>query len=286
MSDDTPVDFIRYLAAKRTVDDRALNEGVWQMFRSLLPPEPRRILEIGAGIGTMVERLAERGVLGAGTYTAIDAEPENIAAARQRLGRTSGIAGLELEAIDAFDFARRERGRRTWDVLIAHAFLDLVDVPAALPALFELLRPNGVFYFTINFDGLTILEPPIDPVFDEQVMAVYHRTMDERLVDGQRSGDSRAGRHLIGHLKAAGATVTAAGGSDWLVMAGPDGRYPADEAAFLRAILGFFESSLTGRPELDPVRLARWLEQRRAQIAAGDLIYIAYQLDVVGTAGR
>jgi SAM-dependent methyltransferase len=282
MSDDTPVDFIRYLAAKRSVDDRALNAHVWRVFREVLPPEPRRILEIGAGIGTMVERLAHHDMLGAGTYTAIDAEPANIVMARERLAAVSGPVNLELEAIDAFDFAARERDRQRWDVLIAHAFLDLIDVPAALPSLFALLRPGGVFAFTINFDGLTILEPEVDPPFDEEVITAYHRTMDERVIGGQLSGDSRAGRHLIGHLRAAGAIVHAAGASDWVVMAGPDGRYPADEAAFLRSILGFFETSLTDRPDLDPERFARWLAARRTQIDAGELLYIAHQLDVVG----
>jgi hypothetical protein len=44
-----------YLLAKRTVDDRALHRGVFDRLRSELPPRPR-ILEIGAGAGTMVAR--------------------------------------------------------------------------------------------------------------------------------------------------------------------------------------------------------------------------------------
>ena len=115
---------------------------------------------------------------------------------------------------------------------------------------------------TINFDGLTILEPPVDPGFDEQVIDLYHRTMDERTADGRPAGDSRSGRHLLWQLPAAGAEILAAGASDWVVVPSRGG-YVADEADFLRAILGFFEQSLGGRPELDPARLAGWLARRR-----------------------
>jgi SAM-dependent methyltransferase len=187
---------------------------------------------------------------------------------------------VEWAAADVYDFARRERGQRLWDLLIAHAFLDLVDAPRLLPELLALLRPGGLFYFTINFDGVTILEPPVDPGFDEQVIALYHRTMDER-----GAGDSRSGRHLLWQLPAAGAELLAAGASDWVVVPSRGG-YPADEAEFLRAILDFFENSLTGRPELDPARLAGWLARRRAQVEAGELIYMAHQMDVCGRVGE
>ena len=187
---------------------------------------------------------------------------------------------MEWAAADVYDFAQRERGRRVWDVLVAHAFLDLVDAPRLLPELFALLRPGGLFYFTINFDGLTILEPPVDPDFDEQVIATYHQTMDER-----GAGDSHSGRHLLSQLPAAGAEILAAGPSDWVVVPARGG-HPTEEAYFLRAILGFFETSLTGRPELDPARLAGWLARRRAQVEAGKLIYIAHQIDVCGRVGQ
>ena len=52
---------IRYLAAKKTVDDRALNRRIWERLRLELGEVggPLRVLELGAGIGTMVERLVE-----------------------------------------------------------------------------------------------------------------------------------------------------------------------------------------------------------------------------------
>ncbi len=274
------IDFVRYLAAKQTVDDRALNPHVYKTLRTALPPGALDVLEVGAGAGAMFDRLATRGLLAAGgRYTAVDADPANVAAAIERHSSRVSPVDVTWVAADVYDFARRERGRRVWDLLIAHAFLDLVDVPRLLPELFALLRPGGLFYFTINFDGLTIVEPPVDPGFDEQVIALYHQTMDER-----GAGDSRSGRRLLWQLPAAGAEIMAAGASDWVVVPAR-GRYAANEADFLRAILGFFEHSLSGRPELDPARLAGWLARRREQIDAGELIYVAHQIDVCGRVG-
>lgn len=298
--------FTRYLAAKKSVDDRALNRPVWEALAHSLgelpDARPVRVLEVGMGIGTMLERMLEWGLLRRAGYTGIDAQVENVAAARARLPGWAGrhafsahesggsltLEGTgcqvtaELEAIDLFDLVRRETGRRRWDLLVAHAFLDLVDIPAALPQMFGLLEPGGRFYFTINFDGLTLLEPVIDPAFDRQVQELYHRTMDERITDGQPSGDSRAGRRLFGHLRSAGAQLLAAGASDWVVFPGPHG-YPADEAYFLHFILHTLHGALRGRPELDQERFEGWIAERHNQVERRELVYIAHQLDFFGT---
>ncbi|GAB4268924.1 MAG: class I SAM-dependent methyltransferase [Candidatus Promineifilaceae bacterium] len=272
--------FPRYLAAKKSVDDRALNTHVWAAMRQWLrqQPQPVRILEIGAGIGTMAERMDDAGLLTNAHYTAVDTMPENIATAQTRLASRS--LNLSLQAIDLFDFMAQNQGQ-TWDMLIAHAFLDLMDIPATLPKLFQLLRPGGGFYFTLNFDGTTILEPTIDARLDARIEALYHRSMDTRTINGKQSGDSKSGRHLFPLLRQAGSTIMAAGSSDWVVFAGENG-YPADEAYFLHFILHFFETTLTGHPELDAGQFANWLAARRAQIAAGELVYIAHQLDFFG----
>ena len=270
--------FPRYLAAKKSVDDRALNHRVWEaMVKS--PPALAHILEIGAGIGAMVERFAQHGLLAGAVYTAIDNQPENIAEAERRLKHLDG--DIHLETIDLFNFIRHEQGRRAWDLLIAHAFLDLMDIPATLPRLFTLLKSGGHFYFTINFDGATIFQPTIDAPLDAQIEQLYHRTMDERITDGKPSGDSRSGRHLFGYLRQAGAEILAAGSSDWVVFAGPNG-YPADEAYFLQFIIHTLQGALVGHPELDAARFAGWIRQRQRQIESGELVYIAHQIDFFG----
>ncbi len=305
--------FIRYLAAKQSVDDRALNRNVWNSLGAALPPAapeaPLRVLELGAGIGTMVERMVARRMLSRAVYTALDAQHDNIDEAARLLplwaqargltvtapapgGRQARRARLrgegvdlavEFEIADAFDFADRETGRSQWDLLIAHAFLDLVDIPSALPRFLRLLKPGGLFYFTINFDGATLLEPAIDPAINDEIERLYHRTMDERITAGRPSGDSRAGRRLFGHLRDAGAALIDAGSSDWVVFA-TGGAYPVDEAYFLHFIVDTLRGALERHPALAgrETRFERWIERRHRQIEDGELVYIAHQLDFVG----
>ena len=297
--------FTRYLSAKRTVDDRALNRQVWQWLVTWLTTaaarQPVRILELGAGTGAMAERLLQAGVLRQAIYTAIDTDADTTVEARRQVPQwaieqglqvTENTAGLRLqgpgqdvvlhfETIDLFDFINRERGRQTWDLLIAHALLDLLHVPTALPLGFSTLRPGGRFYFPITFDGASIFEPAIDPPYDAHLEALYHATMDQRLVRGQPSGDSRTGRHLFAQVRRLGAEVLAAGSSDWVVFAGPQG-YPADEAYFLHYIIHTMRTALATDPALDADRFERWIDQRHAHIEDGTLVYIAHQLDLVG----
>jgi hypothetical protein len=105
--------------------------------------------------------------------------------------------------------------------------------------------------------------------------------MDQRLVAGAPSGDSGTGRHLFAHLRAAGVEVLAAGSSDWVVFAGPNG-YAADEAYFLHFIIHTVHTALTGHPDLDAERFTAWIAQRHAQVEQGTLMYIAHQLDLLG----
>jgi hypothetical protein len=107
--------------------------------------------------------------------------------------------------------------------------------------------------------------------------------MDERFRYGRPAGESRTGRRLFHYLRAAGAPALAAGSSDWIVSAGPDGNYPGDEAYFLRSILDTIQNALRNRQDrVEPADLAGWLAERGRQLAAGELVYIAHQLDFVG----
>ena len=128
-----------------------------------------------------------------------------------------------------------------------------------------------MFYFSINFDGETILEPALDPAYDKIVLGLYHQSMR----------DSRSGRHLFQHIPAAGGKILAAGSSDWVVYPGHEG-YPADEAYFLHFIIHTIYQELREHPELEPSRFAQWTRYRQAQIDQGELVYIAHQLDFLG----
>jgi SAM-dependent methyltransferase len=299
--------FVRYLTAKRAVDDRALNRHVLDAFRAHVPVgepgRPLRVLEIGAGNATMACRMVEWDLLRCADYVAIDADPDGVADGRRTLpawaagrglscsdrGPSLHIAGdrvelaLQLIHRDVLDFDPGPAA--PFDLLVANAFLDMVDAQTLLPRLWSWMRPGGHFWFTINFDGETIFQPEVDPELDQLIMARYHRSMDERVVGGRRSGDSRTGRHLFGHLAGSGAELLAAGASDWVVHP-IGGSYPGDEALFLHTIIDFVDGALRDAGELDRTRVSAWLDTRRRQIDQAALTYIAHQIDFFGRAGR
>jgi SAM-dependent methyltransferase len=290
--------YARYLAAKTTVDDRALNRHVLAELRRLMPAGAPRVLEVGAGLGTMVARLMDWGAVGAGEYILLDADRHLLDCSGQWLRDWAAARGLRSDllpdGVQVGDLRVRlvhaelggylEAGHGALaDVLIANAVLDLVDVPAVLPGLLRLLVPGGVYWFTINYDGESIFMP--GHPHDGKVMQAYHRDMDERIRYGRPAGDSRTGRRLFHNLRAAGAPALAAGSSDWVVSAGPDGNYPGDEAYFLGSILSTIRSALRSRQAwVEPGDLADWLAVRGRQLAAGELVYLAHQLDFVGHA--
>ncbi len=289
--------YARYLAAKRSVDDRALNRRVLDDLRRMMPSPSCRVLEVGAGMGTMVARLLEWQVVTSGEYALLDVDRQLLLDSRTWLcawARDRGLAarelpdgmqlgGLRVRLVEAELGGYLETGLATpVDLLVANAFLDLVDVPATLPGLLRLLVPDGVYWFTINFDGESVFQP--DHPHDDDVLGAYHRSMDDRVRYGRSAGESRTGRHLFGHLRAARVPPLSAGASDWVVLAGPDGTYPDDEAYFLAAVLQTIQHELEGPAA--PDGLTDWLAVRRRQLAGGELVYLAHQLDVAGRAPR
>lgn len=283
--------FPHYLLSKQSVDDRALNKDVFNALKMNLPPNPMDIIEIGAGIGTMLTRLIDWKILNDANYLLIDEMAENIENASEWIPQWAQSAGLGVERIaqdqlrvfdetrdihiqlqraDIFDFIKTNPPNH--DLLIAHAVLDLFPMPESLPKLFSLTK--NLAWFTVNFDGVTTFEPGINAALDEKIERLYHHSMDTR----STGGDSKSGRHLFKHLQNTGAELLAAGSSDWVVY--PKNRkYPADEAYFLNFILHFIEETLGNHADLDADEFTRWLKDRRAQIEGGELVYIAHQMD-------
>ncbi len=297
--------FPRYLAAKKSVDDRALNRQVLQVMREFLQSlpfqRPLKVLEIGAGIGTMLERMVDWNLLTEVEYTAIDSELDNIDFARQRLqewaaqnnfqivergdnlqfSTTRGEILVKLLAVDLYDFLEQDQRKGSWDLLIAHAFLDLIDVPTTLLRIMNLIQNGGSFYFSINYDGLTVLQPPIDREFDELVLELYHRAMEERMHAGRQFGDRYTGRNLFEHIQQSAGRILASGSSDWVVYPGISG-YPEDESYFLHFIIHTIYLALENQMELDGKQFSDWIRQRHEQVDRQELVYISHQLDYFG----
>ena len=271
--------FVQYLSAKKTVDDRALNRMVWATLQERLQSlQICHVLEVGAGIGTMAERVVDWHLFdGSMTYTGIDTNPQSIQVAQEQVeARMPQNLQTHFQVADALTW----QSSQPIDLLIANAFMDLVHFPTAMDHFKQLLKPQGLFYFTITFDGLTLLEPTIDPLIDTRIEALYHADMDAR--ENGTTGGSRAGRKLLRYLlQRADVDVLAVGSSDWIVYPTSAG-YEHDEAYFLHFIIDTMDKALSGHAELEDDLFAKWIQTRHSQIDQGELIYIAHQIDLLG----
>lgn len=300
-------DFVTYLDAKRSVDDRALHRPTVDRLRAELDSRaaarngvPVRILEVGFGIGTMLERLRAWDALPQRVdYVGVDIDNTNIAAAADRLtdgdfeqtgsqeftlADDDATLTVELHAADAFEFGVNYHDPATagpqFDLLIGLAFLDIVPFEQVADHLLPLISGGGLGYFPITFDGVTDFRPVDDPALTTTLLDGFHAAMD----NPDRPGGSQTGRRLFADLPAAGADRLAAGGSDWVVTPTTDG-YPAAEAPFLRHIVDTMETALlTETPDaaIDAVSddsIRAWARQRHAQIDREELVYLAHNID-------
>lgn len=284
-----------YLLGKRTVDDRALNRRVHDRFERALAAmdRPLDIIEVGAGPGTMPWRLAQwESFPSTVTYTLVDREPTHLETARERLPAWLADEGYVIDTApaDGDILAIRDGHSLTIrtnltdafsletsaDVVIASAFLDLVDLDEALAHFEEVLAPDGLLYAPITFDGLTgfVPEHEVDP----RIEHLYHQHMRDR----DQPGGPHAGRQLLGAIPDRGGEILAAGSSDWLLRP-QRGSYPAEEKQVLDELLGTIHTAVSTYcpDELDPATLEEWYQHRRGQVEAGELTFLAHNLDLL-----
>lgn len=295
----------RYLRAKETVDRRSLNQRVWARFvEELMQREstPIRILEVGGGVGATAKQIIEaleEPSIGAVEYTFVDIDPEHVQSAKEALRAwarnrgfhvsgqggtqewTGGLVDVTVRFVpaDLFDLPAIAEDT-AYDAVVAQSVFDLLEIPNALDALDPLIRPDGLWYLPLHFDGVTAFEPSVEPDLDAKIERLYHESMggapDE---EGGRAG-AHCGRRLLCDLRNASNSLLEVGSSDWIIIP-QKGEYSAEEEYFLQCILHFIETELAGHPDLADDALNHWLDVRRQQTEAGELIYIAHQLDVL-----
>jgi len=295
--------FVDFLAAKRSVEDRALNRLVFDRFvdelaaRADQTADPLDIVEIGAGTGSMIARLAEWDALQPTvSYRAVDLDREVVAAARRQLPDQLSATGYTVDRESDGIFAHRHFDDGTEstlditlevgdgfsitdeaDAVIASAVLDLVDLDSALGDLGSVLGNSGLLYAPMTFNGRTSFYPN-DPL-DDRIERLYHRHMDEVR---DQPGGSQAGHELLDTLPTAGYTVLEAGGSDWIVRP-VDGSYPSAESAMLDHLLSTIDGALAdySKDVISASTRQQWIETRTDQLARSELSVVAHHLDVL-----
>ncbi|HTZ07184.1 MAG TPA: methyltransferase domain-containing protein [Gaiellaceae bacterium] len=119
----------------------------------------RRVLEVGCGTGLLAAALAERT---AARVWAVDAEPEMVAIARERLPQDAGVRVGSAEELPFRD-AWFERA-------VMRLVIHLVDTERALPELRRVLAPGGravvATFDPSHFDGfwLNRLFPSLEAI--------------------------------------------------------------------------------------------------------------------------
>lgn len=294
----------RYLTAKKAVDDESLNRKVLGTLDERLKMRGSdrdvQILEVGAGIGSMLERFLQWDLLPSkSSYTAVEIDEKKVETGEKRLkelceddgysiqqdkdktilDKSAKTVTIMLKNADAFEFIQKKS--KKYDLLIAHAFLDLVDLEKALPRLLSILKSDGLFYFPITFDGVTTFRPEIDSSLEAKIECVYHENMDRRDSGKIMGGNSRTGRLLFDQLDSTKAEIISVGSSDWVVYPGSNG-YTENVSYFLHHIVHTIRNSIKESDEISSEKLEKWARIRHRQIENEELIYIAHQLDFLG----
>jgi len=314
MKRDHPPAFQEYLEAKRLVDLRCLNRRVSAAFRSRLEAiRDPAVIDLGTGTGLMIRKLASMHLSGSVRIFGVDLDEDSCRAARAfieddlvRIGyrmeevkQAHGNSGSceRLHALGESCSLRIEMRvgdvlapgtpwlpeGTSFDAVTANAFLDLMPLNDTLALVCRLLKPGGLFYATINYDGITTLLPTgDDDDFESELLDIYNRSMEMRRVRGKVTGGSRTGRRLYGSLLEQGFAIIEWGSSDWVVVP-KAGRYRPGEKTFLRAILQmiFEEGRLSGNLERE--RLDRWHEKRLGALEerVATLSLMNHQVDVL-----
>ncbi len=287
-----------YLAAKKHIDDAALNMHVLGTLKRILPvgqsDKPLQVLEIGGGIGTMLARLVEREVFaGPVIYILTDNDEMHLTAAKRYLSDWSEKENLTLswseelgghlrtssadisiicENVDLRQIRKYQSFSGVCDLVLAHGVIDLFDFTKVLPPLFGCLKSRGLIYLSCNFDGETLFLP--EHPADQQIMQYYHESMERR-----NRGASRTGRRLLTYLHAQQKEILAAGSSDWIIHPGRAG-YCESEKVFLFAVIDMIEHELAKSTEILP-KLSAWGRLRRQQAEDGNLFFLAKHLDIL-----
>jgi len=276
-----PVSFTDYLAAKFALDERSLNPEVRGAFLEALRGLAEiRCLDAGAGTGATLRRLLHHGLERPLSVTALDRDPSLLAVAQAENARrppSSRPVEIRFVAQELKD----HRPAHPYNVIVAHAFLDIVPLGPALRRFAGWLEPGGYLHATLNYDGGTVFtERYEDAAFESRLLDYYNQTMESRLVDGEATGGAWCGRRLLSLLPEFGFVVLAHGASDWDI-APSGGRYCDDDATCLAALLEMICAEGRRSPLFHPRELDRWHAERQSRVAQGTLAMRVHNTDVL-----
>ena len=307
-------DFPAYLEAKYQLDSTSLNSKVYAQFQDHLRPiQGSRILDLGTGTGAMLRRIIELSPAGKVELIGLDQEERNLAIGLERIEETLKREGFAIAELRRSGEVKSIRGRKnridarvdllrgditdsntaralgSFDVVTAHAFMDLMPLKRIVAIIRSLLNAGGVFYSTLNYDGLTVLLPEYTrTTIERRLLRTYDRSMENRRARGLKTGGARSGTRLYRALVNGGFSVIGLGSSDWNVVP-PAGGYSDEDKHFLAAIISMIEGearrAIAQNNErntvVDPTSLSEWLADRLDAVENSRLSMIVHQIDLL-----
>jgi len=300
--DQQSIPFADYLDAKFALDERSLNDLVRAALLADLRGRLRlSCLDVGSGTGSMVRRLLRWCDSPELLVTVLDCDRVMLDTARRRIAgelqqsrftvedngpalRGESIGRSVIVDFVACRIAEFNPPAFRYDLITAHAFMDLVAPMSTIERFERWLTPTGLLYATLNYDGGTFLFPAFDDAsFEARLLAAYDASMDSRQADGESTGGSRSGSHLITALLKRDWSLVAYGTSDWNLVPA-SGKYRDRDRVCIQAMLDFVQHE-GEEANFDRGALSRWREIRSKELAGGKLGLIAHQLDVLAQRG-
>ncbi len=298
------LDYIRYLACKEEVDDKSINMRVFDSLKKAVLHFPYlKIMDCGTGIGSMIRRLIEWGLINGGEIVGIDNDESllttaaeyfrawdkvrkcNVSVGNQKEGMFQWDVGegrvhIKLINMDIYQVTKESDFKSGFDIITGNSLMDIVNIEKAMTAFRFLLKSGGFLYLTINYDHETIFEPTQDRQLEQKIMEIYNGDMDKRVVNGLASGDSYIGRRLFHVIKAYGFDVISFGASDWTIYPRANKYRPYDEY-FLLYLIRLIHETVCNSGLIDKEEIDSWYNARLGQLRDGTLLYMCHQNDIL-----
>jgi len=296
-----PIPFADYLTAKYTLDSRSLNPDIYQCLVSELKAKTQlRWLDMGTGSAAMLRRLVNAIAIESIDAIGIDNNPALLELGESTTERWLSDQGYSIKHQDGallaqlgekylqlrFDCrsvldAIPQNHRSNFNLVTAHAFMDLVPPAPITDSIANYLSAGGLFYGTLNYDGETALIPEYrDENFENKLLANYDQSMEIRRLNGAKTGGAKSARRLLSVLENKGFKVIAYGSSDWNITP-IRGRYRDSDQTCIAALLEMINKEATRKPEIDFERLDAWYADRLSRVEKHQLGMIIHQLDIL-----
>jgi hypothetical protein len=295
--------FTDYLEAKMEVDERSKNSSVLRTFKKLFLKKTNPVIvDLGTGTGMMIRRFLSLPLHGNVVLYGVDNDPGCCTAALYhvknallRLGYAVKTRSDRISAEKQGTFVRIHivqadildpsfpgaLGIAHAQCITANAFMDLILLKDGMKHIFEFLEEGGILYSTINYDGLTTLLPQWrNHTFEQSLLSLYDKSMDERLIHGHKTGGSRTGSLIFSAAQEVGLHVADLGSSDWQIFP-KNGRYKRGEKFFLKSIVSLIYQEVGKSNRVDHRELDAWYTDRLRQSDLNALALITHQTDIV-----